>query len=454
MQQITMKHDHKTNSFERACEDFKDGKGKSEDLSRFHLLEFQPEWLDEEGLPTKLGEWIGKHLTPSERYRGARLGKHGALDFTIHAKPALVPGSGPVNYRAVFRLENDRKMVVIPGMIEVFSEFNDELLARYIECFATEGTTWKIDLEVRKVYLRNYHDCPAILARAYQFIDTMAYELCKDPHRRPSTLLSMLGPTHLFQDSWGCKLTPNRIENVFHFLASLYHGEGDKVRRVINIQLDANDPDPAATVAKMLKEPTPVQPGEVDSAALWEMIRRIALGELDRHGNVIDEKTLPYQLLPVTPTPTWLSEPSMAIKVTEPKKIFVISEWPRQLNLIDDLLNLTQIRFRRSNGEEGEIKPHTHMHYHPEKPHLMPPGRQPQLWMYRTHFSQPIPGYEQYGHVEVRHSINATTGSFESLTLIIHPDRKAETVEVLDYTVVLHDPHSPKFNTGKAPLQG
>lgn len=423
MQHFTMRHDFKTDSFERACEEHAAStKLKKDDLSRYHPVEFQASWLDADGLPSKLGEWIGANLKSGERYRGSRWGKRKSLDFQIHAKQSIIPEGGPTNFRAVFELENDRRMVVTPGQIEVFDQNDDELLARYIECNIEGGSTWKMDLEVRRTYLRNYHDCPTILARAYQFIDTMVFEMTKVADRRPSVLLSMLGPARHYSDPWGCKLTPYVIENVFHYVANLYHSE--------------------------------LKPSAADFNtynAMLETLRCIALGELDREGKPVKKK---YSINQVLHEGEGLPcKVQMAITVKDPKEMVRVAEWPTETAYTPDKLTLTKIVFKRDNGEVGTITNFTHMQYSQESeqnmppPHrLSPPGRGPIPWLYRTTFMQTIPGHEQYGQVAVFHEIDAKTGKFGVISMRLYLREndsvpvEPEKVEVLEYTVLLDDP--------------
>lgn len=253
------------------------------------VVPFRPEWLDEQGLPTRLGDWVIENLPPGETFVGVRVveDEHFAFQITRAARtPAGLETSRA--FVARFDMSSHRVMEVVPGSITISDSRSDRQLKKFLEYRLEDGGTyWKLYSEIRKVVVETYDECPNILLYALQQIDTMAYRITQDSTggSRLSTLLGMLGSGSPFEDRYGNKSTPYNIRMVYYMVR-------DKMR-----QQQAEAPAKAAlkknyTVTLVASDDNKMTPDvirliyleRIESASGWnafkDAVRRVALGQL------------------------------------------------------------------------------------------------------------------------------------------------------------------------------
>ena len=176
------------------------------------IVPFNPEWVDGEGLLGNLGQWIMDNMRPGEHYRGVRWVDFQSYDFEIRRR-GTDPAEPSAEYIARFTMVNGDTMCVEPGVIAFLQAGSRRLDRRYFLYQWTDRTIWKLDVEVRRHYSRNYSDCPAILAIAYAHMDSMLYDITRVPHQRLHyhvRLDGMSGPT------------PQNMQKAYHWVYSHY----------------------------------------------------------------------------------------------------------------------------------------------------------------------------------------------------------------------------------------
>lgn len=204
----------------------------------FRTVEFHPEWVDEEGLLSRLGPWIEANVQPGELLVGTRV-----LSFTTVARFEI---TGPTrhenghvtnNWRALFDLQSGNRMEISPGEISVYDHVSHRLIGRYIEHLVVGGTTWKADVELRLVNLRNYHDVPAIMNHTHRHIDAMVHSLTGVKEKNVSGLIQILGSSYPFQDRYACLPTHPLLIRAFEYVRAHYIanplGSGSKPNEVL-----------------------------------------------------------------------------------------------------------------------------------------------------------------------------------------------------------------------------
>lgn len=187
------------------------------------VVPFNPEWVDENGLLTNLASWVAQELNPGETVHGVRWVHFRPFPFHVRRDPVKGGGSMGRYFRGEFEMENGDILIVDPGKISFWDSRTRRMVRCYYEYVVDNGTTWKLDVEVRRVYERNYHDCPAILAYAYTHIDSMLYAMTRVPHKHMEMMVPLYGrdgPNH--RDKEQCKETPPVIQKIYHYVRDHY----------------------------------------------------------------------------------------------------------------------------------------------------------------------------------------------------------------------------------------
>ena len=206
------------------------------------LMEFNPNWLDKDGLPTQLGPWVQENLLNGESRTGVRFDGTKLLPFRINASNPWAFATY-VDFNATIELATGREMKVRPGVIEVFSASGDGVLeARFVERRFETKRVWMLDMELRRHYERNYRLCPAFLNQTIAEIDAMMFELA-GPLLRPSQEFRKhvvahrsnrtTAMTYLANSiALGAKdrLTPPNLEAAYEYLSGIYHS-GEPISR-------------------------------------------------------------------------------------------------------------------------------------------------------------------------------------------------------------------------------
>lgn len=197
---------------------------RTTEIGSCKIIEFNPAWINEEGLMTNLAPWVEANMEFGETVRGVRWLGYKALPFVIRRDgPRGTEYLASGHFRGEFEMENGDMLHVEPGKISFWDPRTKKLVRCYYEYLWTEGTTWKLDVELRRVYERNYHDCPAILAYAYNHIDSMLYSMTRVPNKHMRLFLPLLGPKGPYHhDLKGAKPTPLVIQKVYAYVRDHY----------------------------------------------------------------------------------------------------------------------------------------------------------------------------------------------------------------------------------------
>ena len=159
------------------------------------VVSFNPHWLNDQGLPTLLHEKLMRLFEKDEiHYVGVRQG----LDYIYY--PFEIVRKAGTAFRATFDLSKNRRIVMVPGQIEIVSTKDGRLKERFLcirEDFVS-SPVWIKSAEVREVDIMPFDQFPHLQCRANEYLATVIHEVKKSLEIQESTaelsLLSMFGP--------------------------------------------------------------------------------------------------------------------------------------------------------------------------------------------------------------------------------------------------------------------
>lgn len=200
------------------------------------VIEFDPRWFDDRGLPVFLGDWALERLAKrmeggkqgdkfQMRYSGHRLHREGAvstaLAFEIHC---INDGFFGARFWAVFHLTGGGQMIVMPGLIDIQEEGTPEGIGElfYEYDHPTEGKQWN---KVRQRSLTNHYSyssiaCPTYAMLTARSIDHMAFKMFKDSRHGVKIFLELLAGHGKY--SRAGVLTDGPLRRVFNHVSAYY----------------------------------------------------------------------------------------------------------------------------------------------------------------------------------------------------------------------------------------
>lgn len=193
-------------------------------------IEFNPNWFNEDGLPTRLIEWVRSNITPNDTEDTLvySVQEIGGLPYTLYVTvPLSQSWFGESNVlKGRVELPNNRAYVLSVG--EIVLTVKGVETERWINYGIGENPEWRLDWRMERRYYREYGvgNCPSVMGHAYHHIDKMLFSILgKGAAFSSASFISQFGTGGVYVDRHNTKPTPDKIEKIYNYVAKRFNSE-------------------------------------------------------------------------------------------------------------------------------------------------------------------------------------------------------------------------------------